>query len=138
MKTTYATEYLDYLCVRFAGTDIATLDMTAQVEHFWSSGPCDPIESTGMGPRYTLHEIDIPDWLITGLTIKSDDDVSLAAKIVSAHYDECDLYRALRYLTTKSKPGKFYRSLIEWYTTHGTLSSKQIAAVLNPPRWGRR
>jgi hypothetical protein len=138
MLTTYATEYTGYLCSRFAGIDISALDMSATTEHFTSSGWDEPILSAGMKARYTLHEIDIPEWLVTGLSVNHDDVLPLAAQIASANYDECDLYRALRYLTNDSKPGKFYRSLIEWYTSHGTLSPKQVSAILNPPQWGRR
>lgn len=133
---TYYTEYTGYLCERYAG--IVAPDMSATVEHFWSSGACDPIESTGQGPRYTAHDVDVPEWLIAGLTVNCADDVqNVACRIASGRWDDCELYRALRYLTI-GKPGKFARSLIEQYSKTGTLSKNQVACVLNPPKWNKR
>ncbi len=69
MKVAY--EYCDYLVERLVAIgedEIAALDMTKQVEHFWSLGPCEPIESLGLGWRYQVREIeDPPEWMIQGL-----------------------------------------------------------------------
>lgn len=139
MKIRYATEYAGYLVERFVcvGAGVDALDTSQTVEHFHSTGWDEPIISTGQGPRYSISEIEIPNWLVSGLKIQHDNAEELAAKICSGYYDEVDLYRALRYLTCATKPGKFQRSLMDWYTTHGTFSNKQINAVLNPPKFYR-
>lgn len=136
----YAIEYLGYLHERIAATDtaIATLDMNATTMHYWSGGALEPIENAGMSAKYRVESVDVPDWLITGLSVKHDDAIDLAIKIVSGMPDyRRDFYEALRYMTI-GKPGKFYRSLIEQFTASGELSPKQINAVINPPKWNRR
>ena len=137
MIISYAIEYTGYLCSTFAGIDLANLDLDSTCEHYWSSGYCDPIESIGQKPRYTVKEVEVPDWLITGLSVNHDIVNELATKICSGYWDTCDFYRCLRYLTI-GKPGKFYRSLIEQFTITGKLSSKQEYCVLNPPKFNSR
>ena len=65
MKLRIAYEYIDYLVehpVAFGDQEIASLDLTAQVEHYTSSSCTDPIVSCGMGARYRIDTIDIPAW----------------------------------------------------------------------------
>ena len=145
MKVAY--EYCDYLIeqlVAIGDTEVIALDTNAQVEHFWSSGPCDPIESCGMGPRYIVKEIeDPPTWLIEGLYIyyheseyTRDECVRFAVEIIlrTSHHPYAADLRDLYY-----KTGKFANSLKEFFALRGFLSPKQRAAIdINHARRNRQ
>jgi len=65
MKTKIAIEYCGYEheeLVAVGEAEIATLDLEDRVEHYFSWGPCEPIFSTGLGPRYRIVEINLPAW----------------------------------------------------------------------------
>ena len=110
--------------------EISHLDMAATVMHYWSSGACDPIEPTGQGPRYRVIDVDIPDWLVSGLGMsergQSLDATILqrAAAMIMAGYGPYGYLRDLSFET-----GKFARSLQEFYATRGYLSDKQRACI---------
>lgn len=132
-----AYEYIDYLMepiVAIGEDEIAALDMTKQVEHFYSMGSCDPIESSGLGWKYNVREIeDPPEWLIRGLMKHYDgseytrEDCEKFAVLILCKESRNPLAKDL--LTLHYKRGKFAESLKQFYAERGYLTQKQRAAL---------
>lgn len=144
MLVNVVRSYNGYLNEPIIATDTDGIDFTAQTMHYWSSGYCDPIEPTGMAPKYRIQETEIPEWLIDGLNLMKEttgkwpetDAQLIAAKLI---YNEMPREKtpeesALQELTHRTN-GKFYLSLQTWYQTHGWLSQKQINAILRYNRY---
>jgi hypothetical protein len=127
MECEYYVEYVDYMVERVV-TDSSRIDLDELTMHYYSGGPCDPIEPIGMYPRYTRRTINVPDWLVAALGRDK------AVMVMTGAHDSYPMYKAVRYLARESRPGKYYRSLIDWYVNHGQLTPRQIDAVLYP-RW---
>jgi hypothetical protein len=70
---TLVHEYCGYLQEPIVAFSTDGLDMSAQTKHYWSSGPCDPIEFSGMGPRYRVETVEVPEWM-TAVEYKRDGD----------------------------------------------------------------
>jgi len=132
-----AHEYCDYLIRRLVAIGdeaVNKLDLSAQVEHFWSSGPCDPIESCGMGDRYYVEDInEPPSWLIDGLMVyyrdseyTREDCTQAAVRIMlrESYHPYASALRDLYY-----KKGRFADSLKGFFATRGFLSPKQQLAI---------
>ena len=139
----YAIEYTGYLTSQIAAVEeqIDKLDLTETCEHWWSSGPCDPIVSVGQAPRYHVEEQDVPSWVVAGVARGQDDgrwegfDPRLAALeiVLGEHSYRCDWCKAVRILAVRTKHGKFERNLIEYFAGHGVLTPGQASAIINPP-----
>jgi len=132
MIVSIALEYCGYMVERpcAVGDEIAQLDMSATVMHYWSSGACDPIEPTGQAARYRIIDVDVPSWLVAGLAVNQNGSgrdataVRRAAALIMAGYGQYGYLRELSFET-----GKFARSLQDYYAAHGRLSDKQRACI---------
>lgn len=131
MKTRIAYSYNGYLCSSIAAIgdeEISKLDLTEQTEHYHSMGWDEPIYSTGLANRYTVEEIDIPEWLIEGYAIEHD-GLGGPVRVVVGRTNN-DIESALRDLLFAH--GKFAESLREFYRTRGFLSPRQRNALATP------
>lgn len=138
MLIRYARKYIDYLVERLCAigeVEIAALDMSELTMHYYSTGCCDPIEPIGLRPAYTVKTIDVPDWLIDGMRHNAaycgapeQAAVRLMLNELRANDELEFMLGAVRELAYLSKPGKFQKSLMTWWSTHGWLSPKQATA----------
>ena len=127
MKVNIAIEYLGYLSQNMCAVgddEIANLDMSATTMHYYSGGFCDPIEPIGQGPRYHLIEVDVPDWLITGLAVNNGGDTAAARRSAALLMAGTGKLRELAY-----EDGKFARSLQDFFAIHGYLTNKQYGCI---------
>lgn len=150
-----AIEYRGYLLEKAIAADdeIAALDLEDQVMHYWSSGPCDPILEAGLGPRYEVREIDLPDWADAVRwyndyeyrhNVLSLQDVDImpeyARRLIELSSEQCDACAAL--LKVKKFRSEFLASLRNqvgnWLCEESEydmpLSQKQLQAVLRSYR----
>ena len=144
-----ALEYCDYLVERIVatGSDIDALDMTAQVEHWVSSGWDEPIVSAGMLPKYRMIDLDVPNWLVNGIVRGQKDgrwwgskDFPMDADTVAADIvlnGGNSWILAVAILARSDKHNRFENSVIDWFVTHGEISTKQANCIINPPYWKR-
>ncbi len=131
-------EYTGYENCRLVGVDV-DVDLTEQTINFWSSGYLDPIVENGTRPRYWIENVDIPEWLLTGITrgrvdgrwFNYADMREVAVLILSRRMGirDDDWALALKPLAN-AKPGKFVNSLRDWFAGHGMLTGKQADAVM--------
>jgi hypothetical protein len=129
MKVKVAIEYKGYLNTEPVAVDeeIDKLDLTAKVEHFDSWGALEPIFSLGMGDKYEVKEIDIPEWLLEGVQKPKEygrwygcgSDKLTAAKIVLGYDTSFGLYKLI------NRKGQFFDSLREFFKNNGFLSKRQ-------------
>ena len=138
MRTKVAFEQAGYLREHLiaVGNDVDKLDLSATTNNLISSGYADPIEAYGTRPLYRVWEIDIPDWLLAGITRGQQDGrwpdgnaVWNAARIMTNPYNE-DVERALFRLAFRTgRTSKFERSLQAYFATHGIITARQAACV---------
>ena len=150
-----AIEYRGYLLEKAIAADdeIAALDLDQQVMHYWSSGPCDPIIGTGLGPRYQVREIDIPDWADAVRWYNDDgyrhkvlslQDIDImpeyARRLIELPREQCDACAALLRVrkfrsgflaSLRNQVGNWLQGESQYETP---LSPKQTAAVVRAYR----
>ncbi len=132
-------EYTGYENCRLVGVDVV-VDLTEQTTNYVSyCGPCEEIVAYGTRNRYWIENVDIPDWLLTGITRGKVDgrwfnhaDLREVAVLVLASrmgFRDNDWARALAPLAN-AKPSKFVSSLRDWFASHGMLTEQQVTAFL--------
>ena len=142
-----ALVYCDYLVERVAAVDeeIGSLDMSAQVEHFHSTGWDEPIVSIGMKPKNRVVDRDVPGWLIAGIERGMKDGRWGASEGHSAKWYAAEIFlnggnswvAGLAVLARTTKLSKFHRSIADFFVSRGEITVKQSNALLNPPHWAR-
>lgn len=113
-----------------------------QVQHEYSSSPTDPIVEIGLGPKFRVQEMEVPnwEWLVQVIARGQRDGrwwglspEKFAEKVVFNPVELTE--KALRYLATRDEWSKYERSVAEWALDHGVVTPLQAARILRVKRW---